>query len=196
MRLVYTARSSFLAVLSLSLSLSLCTGCGAEATVPDGAADGGGSESASTGAPTGTCRFVLRGGTERSFFEGRARAKMNGSGNLTVRCEASDGATLALAFGNATFDGPRTYKGDDFLSDGSVQYTPASSSRGYGSSSKGGACTLVLSEAGPLDARGDSVVVGGRVAAAFTCSAITSGSTEAEPPSFVLEDGALAAIVE
>jgi hypothetical protein len=192
--------SSLLAI----LSLSLCSACGNEATVPDSAADGGGAggvggdggSGGSAVVPAGTCRFVLRSGAERTSFEGRARAKMNGSGNLVVLCEGSDGAELELHFGNATFDGPRTYEGDDFKSDGSVSYTSASSSAGYGSSSKGGACTLVLSEAAPLDARGDSVEIGGRVAATFTCSAITSGSRKAEPSSFVVEGGAVAAVVE
>lgn len=196
-------RTSLLALLALlalvasaALLAALSYGCGSEA-VPGAGASGGTSGTIGPGAPSGMCRFVLVSGAQRTSFEGKARAKMNGSGNLNVACDAADGgpAALRLGFGNATFDGPRTYNADDFTSDGSFDYATGAGVS-YSSHVKGAKCALVLSEASPLDARGDSVVRGGRVAATFTCSAVVASPKTAMPPSFVVEEGVMAATVE
>lgn len=171
-------------------------GCGSETKGAD-TASGGGHEP-TLGLAAGTCRFALRDGAQRTTWEGRARARMNGSGNLLVDCSAADGgpSTTELHFGNATFDGPRTYVADDFSSDGSLRYQPTTSGSGYDSSSRGAACKLVLTEASPLDARGDSVVKGGRIAATFTCTALVAGRDDATPKSYVVESGEMAATIE
>lgn len=171
-------------------------GCGSETKGADTTSGSG--NTATVGLAAGTCRFRLRDGAQQTPWEGRARARMNGSGNLLVECSASDGgpSTTELHFGNATFDGPRTYVADDFSSDGSLRYQPTTSGSGYDSSSRGAACTLVLTEASPLDARGDSVVKGGRIAATFTCTALVSGRADAIPKSYVVDSGEMAAIIE
>lgn len=131
---------------------------------------------------------------QRNDVEWQARARMNGSGNLLVRCEEDGDGYLELRFGNATFDGPRTYTANDFSSDGSVSYSTGPTAGTYLSGTDGASCELVLVEAGPLDLRGTSVERGGGVAATFTCSALIS--TSSTPPRVAVESGALSALVE
>jgi hypothetical protein len=188
----------FVVLVSSALLVSVAAGgCGgSSSSIVDGASPEGGS--APSGVPDGTCQFVLTTGAVNVMVTGTARAKMNGSGNLLVECDASDGgaATMTLHFGNATFNGPRTYKGDDFTSDGSIEYSPTTNGGNYTSDKKGASCTLVLSEAGPLDAFGSSVVTGGHIASTFSCTALVASDDGATPMSFVLQSGALAATVE
>ena len=186
-------------VASTCVLAGACGSSGAGDGRPNRGNDGGSGEmtpvtTATT--PSGVCRFVLVNGTTHTAWVGRARARMNGSGNLDVQCDASAGgsSTLRLGFGNATFDGPRTYQADDFSSDGSLYYAAGPPGLTYDSGMPGASCTLVLGEA-PLEASGDSVPLGGRISASFTCKAMI-GPRTAEPPSFAVEDGVVAAIVE
>lgn len=187
----------------LAFVSSLAAGCGGGG----GAVDGGSSADAASGADggngvddggaVGTCSLTLVDGGVRSLWQGFARARMNGSGNLTVRCEAVLGdSSFDLAIGNATFDGPRTYRMDDFTSDGSIQYDTGGTGDTYSSSDTGGSCVLELVEAVPLDARGDSVRVGGHVSGGFGCLALTNGSSGASPSSYGVEAGSFTATVE
>ena len=130
-------------------------------------------------------------------WTGTARAKMNGSGNLNVRCESTNaaGAWLELSFGNASFDGPRTYLADDFSSDGSVRYqTSPAAPFSWDSSSDGSSCALVLTEA-PVDARGSSVPRGSRIAGSFSCTTLNNSDPKSMP-SIAIESGTLVATVE
>lgn len=120
---------------------------------------------------------------------------MNGSGNLRIVCLARSGDDrVEVAFGNGTFDGPRTYMSDEVSSDGSVTYE--TSDRGsYSSRAKGAGCTLVLSEA-KVDGWGTSVPVGERIAGTFTCKGIVAQKSSATPRSYVVEGGEVAGLVE
>jgi len=120
---------------------------------------------------------------------------MNGSGNLRIVCLARSGDDrVEVAFGNGTFDGPRTYLSDEVSSDGSVTYE--TSDRGsYSSRAKGVGCTLVLSEA-KVDGWGTSVPVGERIAGTFTCKGIVAQKSSATPRSYVVEGGEVAGLVE
>lgn len=165
--------------------------CGGSDARIDGV-DGGGSVD---GTPSTTaCRFTLRAGETRRVWEGSARARMNGRGNLLVTCVgtgAAAGSTAELHFGNASFDGPRTYVGDDFSRDGSFLFEDGEAR--YRSNDDGGACSLVLTEA-PVDGFGNAVPVGASIRASFTCAAIVDD--EASPPRHAVDDGALTAVVE
>ncbi|MBK8213339.1 MAG: hypothetical protein IPK71_06255 [Myxococcales bacterium] len=145
--------------------------------------------------PNGTCALTLVDGATRTRWEGTARPSMNGSGNLRIVCLARSGDDrMEIAFGNGTFDGPRTYISDEVSSDGSVTYE--TSDRGsYSSRTKGAGCTLVLSEA-KLDGWGTSVPVGERIAGTFTCKAIVAQKSSATPRSYMVEDGEVAGLVE
>ena len=120
---------------------------------------------------------------------------MNGSGNLRIVCLARSGDDrVEVAFGNGTFDGPRTYLSDEVSSDASVTYE--TSDRGsYSSRAKGAGCTLVLSEA-KVDGWGTSVPVGERIAGTFTCTGIVAQKSSATPRSYVVEGGEVAGLVE
>ncbi|MBL9112489.1 MAG: hypothetical protein JNM74_24590 [Myxococcales bacterium] len=175
----------------------LAVACGSEA----GSSSGAGSPSGSSvTAPTaaisnGTCALTLVDGATRTRWEGTARPSMNGSGNLRIVCLARSGDDrMEIAFGNGTFDGPRTYVSDEVSSDGSVTYE--TSDRGsYSSRTKGAGCTLVLSEA-KLDGWGTSVPVGERIAGTFTCKGIVAQKSSATPRSYVVEGGEVAGLVE
>ena len=190
-------------VRSLSvLSLIALVACGSEtSTIPD-PSDGG--TSATTTAPgttlpiaNGTCSFTLVDGTTKTRWEGMARPSMNGSGNLRIQCLPKDGgdSRAEVDFGNGSFDGPRTYKGDELTADGNVDLDTGKNNVRYGSNEKGGGCTLVLVEA-PLNAFKNEVPRGSRVAGTFSCTAIVSTSKDAAPKTYAVEDGQVAGIVE
>jgi hypothetical protein len=192
----------YLTSVSLALVSLVLAGCGGSEGAPlppapgtEPGASGGGGGGAAMGAGAGDggaiCAFTRVEGETRTAWSGAPRARMNGSGNLNVRCTSGD-EELELAFGNGTFDGPRTYGADDFSSDGDVSYDDGGSSGRYTSTARGASCVLVLAEA-PLDAHGSSVPKGGVVAGSFTCSAVVrfgDGATVA------IEGGELRAIVE
>lgn len=181
---------------SFALLLALAPGCSSSGTTPlaDAAA---GNDAPSIG---GGCSFVLVDGAARTPVSGVVRARMNGSGNLLVVCELSaspfaTGAALELHIGNATFDGPRIYRMDDFRPDGFVDFATGASGVSYSSNDAGGGCTVDLTTAGPLDARGDSVRMGGSVAGTFTCTGLIGDPTDM-PPSFSVEGGTFAGLIE
>lgn len=187
-------------LLCAALGSSLCLACGSSSTTGTGPLDGGPTAtSGGTVAPSGTCHFTLRDGSASATYDGTVRARMNGSGNLLVECDTGDAGlgALTLHFGNATFNGPRTYHADDFTSDGLAEWAPdGNQGAHYSSDRKGAACTLLLTQASPLDVRGDSVQTGGQVIATFGCTAMLATSTTADPASIMVEDGALSAVVE
>ncbi len=145
--------------------------------------------------PDGTCSLTLVDGATKTSWSGTPRVSMNGSGNLRVECIPKSGDDrVVLAFGNGTFDGPRRYLSDEASSDGDVRYE--NPDRGdYRSHTKGGNCTLVLTEA-KLDALGSSVPVGERVAGTFACQSIVAQKSGAMPPTYAVESGEVAGIVE
>lgn len=186
---------------------SLVAGCGSETTtIPDPTSDAASPSGTSTsppptgvtaGIPNGTCSFTLVDGTTKTRWEGTARPRMNGTGNLLVNClpKSGDDSRAELHFGNATFDGPRTYKGDELSSDGSFRYDNGTRNGDYDGNTKGASCTLVLAEA-KLDPSKNEVPRGERIAGTFTCTAIVSSSDKATPKSYVVEDGKVAGLVE
>ena len=197
--------SSFSSLMIAVLAVSVAA-CGTEAApiAAPGSPNGSGTGSAATtdagsangGREMGACSFVFVDGATRIAWTGKARARMNGSGNLLVRCTgraaaATEDSEIELGFGNATFDGPRTYLADDFSSDGSLSFDRTAGSS-YSSHSKGGACSLVLSEA-LVDARGSSVPKGSPITASFTCTALPSTD---QVSTLAIEEGSLSAIVE
>lgn len=189
--------SSRFVVLSVhALLAAFACGCGSEGgPIPSSDVGGSGTGAASPdgGAAGDACSFVLvEGGTETAWT-GTARARMNGSGNLRVVCAGPSAEDeLELAFGNATFDGPRTYEADDFTSDGSVRLTNGDRFP-YTSMAKGASCVLALTEA-PLDARGSSVPRGARIAGSFECAKLVSSADG--NPWLAIQGGALSAVVE
>jgi hypothetical protein len=186
-----------LLIASVCFLVAGCGGGSGSGTAGGGPTNGdSGVAPTTTTTPNGLCRFVLVDGTTRTTWEGTARARMNGSGNLEVQCDASDRgpSNLRLGFGNATFDGPRTYQADDFTADGSLAYAAGPSGLSYESGAPGSSCTLVLVEA-PVDMSGDSVPVGTRIAGSFTCKVIV-GPRKAVPSGYAVEDGTVAAIVQ
>lgn len=186
-----------LIIASVCLLVAGCGGGSGSSSAADGGPTSGGpGVTPSMTTPNGLCRFVLVDGTTRTTWEGKGRARMNGSGNLEVQCDPSDGgaSNLRLGFGNGSFDGPRTYQADDFASGGSFAYAAGPPGLSYESRAPGSSCTLVLVEA-PVDTSGDSVPVGSRIASSFTCKAIV-GPTKAVPSAYAVEDGTVAAIVQ
>lgn len=183
----------------LGVVLSSAAACGSET---DPIVDPAGTRPSGSGTngavpATDACSFTLVNGGETSAWTGAPRARMNGSGNLLVNCVGQADGTSAeteveLHFGNGTFDGPRTYKADDFSSDGLVTYRAASGSY-YSSSAEGGSCSLVLTE-GPVDARGSSVPRGSRIAGTFTCASLMP--PRAGQPALAIEAGTLSVVVE
>jgi len=175
--------------------------CGSETVTIDDPAGGGSTGTPPSGAtasiPNGTCSFTLVDGATKTRWEGTARPTMNGSGNLRVVCLPKDGggSRAELGFGNATFDGPRTYKGDELSSDGSFRYDTGSRKGGYDGNTKGASCTLVLGEA-KLNTFKNEVPRGERIAGTFSCTAVVASSDEATPKSYAIEDGRVAGIVE
>lgn len=181
---------------ALLLLFFVLPGCGTEAApvpTPSGAAGSGTATKADSA--SNRCSFVLVDGDAKVTWSGTARARMNGSGNLLVRCtggpaSSASTAELELHFGNGTFDGPRTYIADDFSSDGSVVYRPDEGAS-FETMAKGASCSLVLDQA-PLEARKNSVPRGGAIAGTFRCSAVV----DRDGRSLAIEDGELAATVE
>jgi hypothetical protein len=177
-------------------------GCGSEggpitSAMPDGATSTPPSGAVDDAGTTG-CSFVRVEGTTKAPWAGTARAKMNGSGNLVVRCDGEAGTSDAdtsidLAFGNGSFDGPRTYVADDFGSDGAVRFAAPTSNFQWTTSTQGSSCLLILTE-GQVDARGSSVPRGSRVVGTFSCTALTSPDP-AGVPSFAVESGSFVATV-
>ena len=180
---------------ALLLLFVVLPGCGTEAAPVPAPSGGAGSGTATEPASSNRCSFVLVNGDAKVSWSGTARARMNGSGNLLVRCtggpaSSASTAELELHFGNGTFDGPRTYIADDFSSDGSVVYRPDESAS-FESWAEGASCSLVLDQA-PLEAWKNSVPRGGPIAGTFRCSAIV----DRDGRSLGIEDGELAATVE
>ena len=179
-----------------ALLLLVLAGCGTEAAPISAPPDASGSGTATgSDATSDRCTFVLVDGDAKTSWSGTARARMNGSGNLIVRCtgkpESSTSTTeLELHFGNGSFDGPRTYVADDFSSDGRVAYRPDERAS-FESQNEGASCSLVLDQA-PLEAWKNSVPRGSTIAGSFHCSAII----DRDGRSLAIEDGELAATVE
>jgi hypothetical protein len=117
---------------------------------------------------------------------------MNGSGNLLVKCTGPNGSVVELHFGNGTFDGPRTYKADDFSSDGRVSYQPDEQAPTDSSGEEGSSCSLVLTQA-PVDASGSSVPKGSVIASTFTCTPLRSAGDRGP---LAIEEGDLLVTLE
>jgi hypothetical protein len=143
-------------------------------------------------------------GGKKTSWSGKAQATMNAL-TPVARCIGraegeTDDSTLQIYFGNASFDGPRTYHADDFSSDGWVTYVLPSGFT-FDSTGKTSSCTLVLAEAAPRDARG-SVVRGGRLSGSFSCTKLATGGGPLESDDgasrapLVIESGVFAATVE
>ena len=147
--------------------------------------------------PNGTCALTLVNGATKTRWEGTARVRMNGSGNLRVTClpKSRDDSRVEVGFGNGTFDGPRTSKGDEVTADGKVEYNTGQKGGLYDSHAKGASCTLVLAEA-KLNAFKNEVPRGERMAGTFTCEAFVSTSKDANPKSYAIEKGVVAGIAE
>lgn len=180
----------------LGASLTACGGgTGAQdagGSLPDGAHVPD-SPTSVLDAPLGDprCEFVLVGADgSRRDWSAPARARMNGSGNLLVVCELGD-EEIRLSIGNATFNGPRTYRMDDFTDDGSIVWVTEDGS--WSSFSDDGNCVLDLAVAEPLNTPRNEVRDGGRVAGTFQCAALIGGSRD---PNYSIEAGSFAATVE
>lgn len=186
----------------LLLSGLLFLACGSEDDGAGAGSSSGGGSSSSSGSSsgesgvgtTGECSFTVKAASGTRAWQGTARAKMNGSGNLVVHCIA-DPELLELNIGNGSFDGPRTYTYDDFrdTADGSIVLRK-NDRLVADTSGSGVSCTLDLAEGTPN--RASLVPVGQRVAGRFRCAKLVAVRPEDGDEDLVLEDGVFAALVE
>lgn len=143
--------------------------------------------STGTTAANGTCHFTMMGG-DRSGAprSGTATARLNGSGNVIVRCaELREGReALELWIGNGTYDGARTYVLSEESRDGTafletmpkISYEPADI--------PGSSCTVIVS------APADEDPAGKTIQGTFSCKKLTHGASIMD-----VTDGAFSAVV-
>jgi hypothetical protein len=173
--------------------------CGSDPTpvAASGSSSGTGAAPDAGASSGNACSFGITEGTTTTPWTGTARAQMNGAGNLAVQCtgragNATEDSTIELDFGNASFDGPRTYLADDFSTDGTLEYRPDAHSS-YWSHAQGGKCALVLTAA-PVDQYGTSVPTGSHITGGFTCSALVSD--HGGLPTVQIQNGIVGATLE
>ena len=176
-------------------SLVACSGSSSGGLL---ASDGGVASDATSGGggvivPSGTCRFVFHGrdgsGAPR---QGKATARMNGSGNVIVLCaDLEQGREqIQLDLGNGTYDGPRTYVLSSDHADGSATFRTSETTSFVPTNTVTSGCKVdVTSPTQEFLPRG-AVLVG-----SFACQKLSLDAADGENSTIDITEGQFAAPV-